>query len=417
MGLPVDVPLVLSGHQAELWHGGILAKHFASEAFAARSGAATAWLVVDQDEAEDPSLLVPVRDAAGQLRAWRWKWAEGFGRVAAAVQPVQPEEAKLEDGSRWALETVGARLAAVRAALRASAASSWSGQVSFAAAQLLKDAAPVPQFVYESRLASTELFRAVVGALARETAEAIGGYNGSIAGSNDSGMRALDQSLGELPLWSIKSGRRQRVLARDLPNLDPSTLAPRGMLMTALLRLAGCELFVHGLGGGAYDLATERWVQSWTGELARIAQDFGGGGAPAPMVVASADLRLPLATAQVATEQEIGRAVWLAHRARHDPALLNDAAAGRQKAAILEQIAAHKRAGETPAAAFAELHALLERARSQGAGVLGALEANAARLHGQRAEALLAFSRTWSFALQTPESIGAMFEKAKSVFA
>ena len=35
--------------------------------------------------------------------------------------------------------------------------------------------------------------------------------------------------------------------------------------MTGLMRLAGCDLFIHGTGGGAYDLVTEEWLGSWMG--------------------------------------------------------------------------------------------------------------------------------------------------------
>ena len=39
--------------------------------------------------------------------------------------------------------------------------------------------------------------------------------------------------------------------------------------MTGMARLAACDLFVHGTGGGIYDTITEAWFREWLGvELA-----------------------------------------------------------------------------------------------------------------------------------------------------
>lgn len=417
LGLSAHGPLVLSGHQAELWHGGILAKHFAAAAFAAKTGAATGWIVVDQDEAEDPSMAVPVRDQQGRLRTWRWRWAESIGRVACGLAPVKPPEPRLEAGLRWANESIADRVEVIRRALLANAsAPNWAEQVSQATGEMIGEVAPAPRSVYESRLGGTDLFASVVAALVREASGAMSAYNRAIAEAGDSGMRPLDERIGELPLWAIKNGRRMRVLATEAGALDPTTLAPRGMLMTALLRLAGCELFVHGVGGGAYDRATERWVAAWTGELGRIASDFGGAGALAPMVVATADLRLPLAASEVPSEEEIARGVWRAHHARHDPAMLGDATGAEEKAGILERIRARKSANQSPAPEFAELHALLERSRSRRGQALESLRAAAARLKEQQQDAAVAHARTWSFALQPPGALRSMFDQTQAAF-
>ena len=53
-------------------------------------------------------------------------------------------------------------------------------------------------------------------------------------------------------------------------------LVPRGALITASLRLLFSDLFVHGLGGGRYDPATDQLIRAWWQEE------------PSPFVVASA---------------------------------------------------------------------------------------------------------------------------------
>ena len=43
------------------------------------------------------------------------------------------------------------------------------------------------------------------------------------------------------------------------------TLVPRGALITGLLRLLVSDLFVHGTGGGKYDVFTDRLITAWWG--------------------------------------------------------------------------------------------------------------------------------------------------------
>ena len=67
----------------------------------------------------------------------------------------------------------------------------------------------------------------------------------------------------ELPLWRTTPEGRVPVLAGE--PLDPATLRPRALLATAMARLAACDGFVHGLGGGVYDEAMEGWIRGWLG--------------------------------------------------------------------------------------------------------------------------------------------------------
>jgi len=413
--LPSDGPVVLSGHQADLWHGGILVKHFASLAFSARSGAQSAWIVVDQDESGELGMRIPVRDAAGHLRETRWQWGESAGREASAIAPIPVREPVLKPDESFALPSVaeGVRMAAAALSARATEAN-WARQVSAAGADLIARSAPPPRFVYESRLASTELFQQFLDGLVRGGTDVIDGYNEAIARAPDSGMRQLDAASGELPLWDVRGPRRKRVLIADFEKLDRARLAPRGMLMTAMLRLGACDFFVHGLGGGQYDRATEVWVAGWRGELAKLAQELGG--SLAPMAVATANLLLPLATAGLPSEAEIRRGVWMAHHALHDPRALGDERGAIEKAGLLAQIREKKAKGEDPASDFARLHSVLEQSRRVGAAKHAEIARIAATLKQQRREAKIAFDRTWSFALQAPGVIGSLHQRVGAMF-
>jgi hypothetical protein len=65
---PADLPLLVSGHQPELFHPGVWAKNFALAAMAERSGGRTLNLIVDNDVPRSPSIRVPGVTADGALR-------------------------------------------------------------------------------------------------------------------------------------------------------------------------------------------------------------------------------------------------------------------------------------------------------------------------------------------------------------
>src|SRR5579864_8908961 len=81
LGLPGDRPVIMSGHQAQVWHPGILAKLMAARSAAKLSAAAVAWLVVDQDDHEPWEIRYPVRRGDGRLesRIWRMDGGERGG--------------------------------------------------------------------------------------------------------------------------------------------------------------------------------------------------------------------------------------------------------------------------------------------------------------------------------------------------
>ena len=54
-----QVPIILSGHQPEMFHPGVWAKHFAADHLAARHGGLAVALLIDSDVARHSSLGVP----------------------------------------------------------------------------------------------------------------------------------------------------------------------------------------------------------------------------------------------------------------------------------------------------------------------------------------------------------------------
>jgi hypothetical protein len=429
LGIDDDAPILMSGHQASWWHAGILAKWFALEGCRLMPGWTTArlaWVVVDQDD-NDPALLE--YPASGPVRGV-WKLSH-----ASAVQDVPT-------GAREALRSIAPApsdgvtasvqrgLDAIARAMRPAGdaplglsppllrppplhAASLAMQVQRAQVELiapLADAEHTPLSFPATRIATTTFFAEFLGAIARDPRGCVEAYNAAAglfphAGIRPLAIRTTDRaSRIELPLWHVARGvPRRAVFADELESTDPRTLAPRALAMTAILRLVGCDLFVHGLGGGAYDTVTDAWLRAW---LPRCGPTFATL-QPAPTSVVSATRYVAMPTAMpIVSPEEIARAHWRAHRAGHDPGLIEPGSlrAGRQRELVAAIRQAPRRSRERQAL-FHELHDLLREARATHEEELRALRDAAAAADASRALAGIIFDRTWAFALHDSQTL------------
>lgn len=399
LGLPTDRPIVMGGHQAQMWHAGILAKVLAANALAERTGAAVAWVVVDQDENDVFRVPYPERDARGRLGRTVWNAAAGSvdanapGLPAFARPPVRPAPLPPDSASSSMDPWVRARLESARAALGAHAdADNAAVQVTDALFDLLTPVTPRPAIIYASALARTDLFARLLTHLRDDPARAHETYNRAVARHPDAGVRALgvDPARGvELPVWRIDADHKRRpAFAADLPN---DALCARGMLMSAMLRLAGCDLFIHGTGGRAYEPINDDWLDAWLGHAL-------DGARPAPFVTASADLLLPLG-GPGATDDDVRDARWRAHHAQHHPGDLGDAARQRERDALVRTIASLPRHSPERAAKFTDLHRLLTGHRREHDAELGKIAMKALDIERRAAERLPREDRTWAVPL------------------
>lgn len=249
-----------------------------------------------------------------------------------------------------------------------------------------------------SAISRTSLFASVVERMRSDPGACVRAYNAAARAHPHERVQVLPED--EVPLWAIGAEMgavRRRVRVADLMTLPVERLAPRALLMTGLLRCAGCDLFIHGTGGGGggergghagYDRITEQWLESWMGHAMTLA----------PSVVATATLRLRIDNSGPGAE-ELRRAQWLAHRAMHEPGVLGDAAADASKRALVDRIRALKRSGGDARAAYREMHALLGRTRETHADGLRELRAAADAAAGRLGDAEIAADRTWAFPL------------------
>jgi len=350
-------PIIATGHQTFLWHPGILAKYMAADALATSTGG-TAWhVVVDQDVHDASTLELPtVRD--GRLEVHRLKLGRDQPNLSLGFQPPF-DAAAMRDVIQAAAESSSTSRRRSRGrdgrdgldgfdgfdgtlappasldALVACAAELASQRFDSLADQMVGWLAvlmrPWVQFdtakqaIRASRLLRTMPGRRLLDAMRDDPRGCVHAYNQAVAGNPQGGVKPLHEQHDrvELPLWWMATGQPRRRVYADIvggraelaDNLgrvidvdtmtDHACLAPRALTLTAIIRGGLCDLFIHGRGGGLYDLAAEAWMSRWL-DLTL-----------APMVVVSADVRLPF-DAPVASETDYRDAVWRAHHLPHN---------------------------------------------------------------------------------------------------
>jgi hypothetical protein len=325
---PTDVadwiarPIVMGGHQPELFHPGVWLKNFALDAYARRLGGTAINLVVDTDRCASTSVGVPVgtpREAhleqvAFDLPASEMAWEErgivdadcfaSFGdRVDRLLKPLEPDAIL----RRWWPLVVERAGESHRLGLAiAQARHMLETRFGLETLEL-----PVSELV---RLPTVMVFMGWLLAHAARLHEA---YNDALAAHRrryrvrgrarpmpDLAVRFDDTSPDpwlEVPwwIWSRDDTRRRRVFANigtpgmlilsDMetlrvelpisPDTSPSRwvealsrmeehslrLRPRAILTTLVARMIVADVFVHGIGGAAYDLLTDDIVRRLTG--------------------------------------------------------------------------------------------------------------------------------------------------------
>ena len=313
-------PIIMGGHQPDLFHAGVWLKNAALDAYARQVGGTALNLVVDSDRCTRPSVAVPVgtpaaaraEDVPFDGSAPEMAWEErpvvdpecfaSFGRRACEwLAPYEPQPILRK---WWPL------------AVERSAACHRLGLALAQARHVLEERfglqtleLPVSEMV---RLPTVMVFTGWLLAHARPLHEA---YNAALAdyrkahrvrgrGRPVPDLAVRHDSSGEwieVPwwLWSRDDPRRRRVFANTAtpgtlalsdmetlrvelpiaPDTSPSKwvdalsrmeehalrLRPRAVVTTLVSRLLVADVFVHGIGGAAYDQLTDAIVQRLTG--------------------------------------------------------------------------------------------------------------------------------------------------------
>ena len=397
LGLPIDKPIIMTGHQAQLWHPGILAKLLAAQALAERVGGVAVWLIVDMDTNEALSLRVPVRHAGGPMTDELFEFTpaekRSERRTTGATPAVEPAPIRFGPEITPATPEIARRLGRLHETIGKHAdASSVAMQATQAIFDTISEVSPRPVIIAPTQFARTDLFREILSIASEDPGHFAGSFNEAVERVPDSGVAPVSLGNEELPMWRLdEQGRRVRARAGDARRGEP--LLPGGLLMTGLMRLAGCDLFIHGTGGRSYEPVNDLWLPGLIE------------GPLAPFVTATATVHLDFDDDEPATQREAAHAAWLAHHVRHEPALLDEQNAQRTKRELAARIESLPRHSSERRALYEEILAILDRMRQEHAEEIRQFERDAERMKRLAMEHRLRTDRTWCAALHKPEKL------------
>lgn len=436
-------PIVMTGHQPELYHPGVWVKDFLLDLLASEADAAGIDLVVDTDRASGVSLRIPrlgppvdvqtatlapetegsfcqaaVPDAVARA-AFRAEGAEALSKLPAPALAHHFET--FCDALDEAASTAGDLADLMTIARRAYERPAGTAYLELPVSQMAR----TPSFGHfaESIIADAGRFRLAMN-------EALGAYRertGTRSVAQPFPDLEADGDLTELPFWLLRDGRRERVWVHTAGSLYagegdargpvpvPSdtgrvegllaqgwVLAPKALTLTLFARLFASDLFIHGTGGGRYDRVTDAVIRACFGVE------------PPRYVVASMTLLLPLG-AHVATTDEVSALTQALHRLEHNPdAMLDEVefdddeecraarALVEEKAALVEEIsrpgADRKRLGLRIREVNASLAALLEP-------VAADLRERLERAQSAHDAAEVLMDRTYAYCLWDPREV------------
>jgi hypothetical protein len=440
-----DGPLIVDGHQPELFHPGVWAKNFAIHRLAERCRGTSLHLIVDNDVLKRTAIRVP----AGSVTSPQFAW-EAFDQLPS---PLPWEEARITDPVLF--ESFGERV--VRRlepwGVAPLAAAAWPAALAQQSRSLsLVDALTAARVAVESawdvtnlelpvsRLSATPSFQRFAALLMCRAGDVVRHYNDVVheyrranhirSRSHPVPDLAVDGDWHEVPfrVWRAGDVRRQRpyvrrigeecelrderdVLARwacpeaaavaitSALSAHGIRLRPRALTLTLFARLLLADLFVHGLGGAKYDEMTD----------ALTVRLFGA--PPPPFLTVSATVWLPLGdSGPTVTASEIGQLrekLWaLAHNPQRFIAAPHPLA--KEKADLL--------AAERPAerAERRQRYLRMREINTELAPMLAPqreqlLQALAAREHVRDAQRVLQ-NREWSWVLFPEDALRGFYD-------
>ena len=273
-----------------------------------------------------------------------------------------------------------------------------------------------------SSMMTGEYGLAVLREMVRDARRCAECYNAAVAAVPQARLSPLviRDDLIELPLWRLHDdGRRLRAYDSDVEAAIEELhtplpqrrmrLMPRALTMTAMLRLAACDLFIHGAGGAVYDRAMERWIRDWLGVEV------------APMATVSATVRLPLMPEAELRALNSGGLDAARNRTRHmihDPetcAASRTTHPGGIKRALLAEIDRRPRRSLERRAAYFAMHQRLKELRGEQREAIESAQAEVGRLERFTQDAAIARRRDWAFPLYPQAVLSELTERIRAM--
>lgn len=399
--------LLATGHQPVFVHPGIWVKYLLLDRLAVQGHTGLA-VTVDSDAMEEAAVDVPAHGTA---------FLERRREVLRATGPEEPYERQpAPTPEEWEdfLRRVDGHLRTVpeeriRRAWEAFLALGRPGGDDYSAfVTILRRRYEGPRRFYDaavSQIAETDAFRTFFLHILADAERFLVVHNSHLeAYREQQHIRTeaqpfpnlvADEGRIELPFWSVRGGRRERLFldrrrrrlvtagrpaapeGAPLPSGagDPLfshlRIRPRAVALTAFLRLIVVDLFIHGVSGGRYDRVTDAVTREFFGVE------------PPRYAVASATLHLPFAAVAdpEADRQALLRAI---QEARHNPERLLPAPSPEQRA-LIEEKWRLIRALEAPALARRDRRGATRAIREINERLSAALGARLAEMEAARA--------------------------------
>jgi hypothetical protein len=269
----------MAGHQPVIYHHGLLFKNEQLSHFARESDALAINVIIDTDEGDAGQVVWPLRLADSLvLRSDSLSCSEGLfasQRVVPAERSQEVFQAMSADLAASGLERAAESVSRVSKLYQALAGHPISLVNSLIRWQR-EDRAYLE--VPLSHLLQLEPVRNVLRSWVGDYERFVSTYNSTLesyrvdhkiknAANPFPNMRVESLSV-EAPFWLISStGRAPLKIQRDKPSelRHDSYLAPRGSIVTLLLRGFCADFFIHGKGGGKYDPFVDRFAESYLG--------------------------------------------------------------------------------------------------------------------------------------------------------
>ncbi len=383
-GLDDSRPVIMSGHQPMIFHGGIVAKLIALHEAAQRTNAQPIWIVPDQDTYDPSVLKVPI----GQRETLREELIELYepddrikGIPTGSIPSIKVNDHVLNHSNLDELVELARWLDQFQ--IMDSLAQQFAHSViEYTCARL---GIEPPTLIFASQLMDSDTIRAFVQSMIDDPIRAVRSYNDSINRFPSAGVRTLeiDDDRIELPLWGMGDGQpRVSIDMNNIHDFESSELVPRGLLMSGIARLYLSDLFIHGIGGYQYDRITEAWFSDWCDQKISM------------MTKVSADLYLDLGYSNNEIPN-LARAQWEHHHAFHTPAMLGDDALQSKKDELVGMIAHAQPGSDQRERLYQSLVQLLRSYREQYTHQLDGYQAQVDRAIRYQSQILISKDRTW----------------------
>lgn len=391
-----DGPLIVSGHQPELFHPGVWFKNFVLDTLAKASGGVGVHLLIDSDLYRETSLRVPTGSVASprvvsvaydqplnampheQRRVADANLLRTFAdRAAETVRPLVADPLVAELWQHVGEAGGGDQpLGAILSAGRHRLERAWGSQTLELPMSAVCDSEPFGRFAAELLLRSEQVAGAYNGALAeyraahqlRNAAQPLPdlAVEGPwcemplwVYSDRDPTRRPLfvthdadGVTLSNHAGWNAKGPVAAEALVEWLGELRRSgiKIRSRALLTTLYGRLVLSDLFLHGIGGAKYDQVTDRFAERLLGDP------------PPPHATLTATLRLPI-DHDSPTEADRQRLVRRRRDLRYHPERFLPSDAGPEVRGAAERKASWIR--ETEADRRHERHEQITRANRQ----------------------------------------------------